>query len=275
MCETTGCMNEKEQTYTGTRPKTLKDAHEERRRAAQLDGAIDGSIDGSGDNGAIKLSFYNLFWIFVVASFFGLIIETLVSYPIDGIWKDRAGFVWGPFSPIYGVGGVLMTVGLNGMRGKTAIHTFVFAALLGGAFEFFVGWVLEEGFGIVAWSYLDQPFNLMGHTCLGIALVWGALGIIWVRMLLPLVMDLISLIPPIAAKGLTTVCALFMAANIVLTIGAFNCWFERSAGIPVETPVQAFFADNFGDDFMRQRFQTMSLYPELVNRDVSVTSTED
>ena len=34
--------------------------------------------------------------IFVLASVIGLVIETLVSYPIDGVWKDRAGLVWGP-----------------------------------------------------------------------------------------------------------------------------------------------------------------------------------
>lgn len=259
-------MNDNEQTLQDDdMPPTNETLGEalEARRSTQRKNGVD-------ETAAIELSFFNLFWIFVVASFFGLIIETLVSYPIDGVWKDRAGFVWGPLSPIYGLGGVLMTVGLNGMRGKTAIHTFVFAALLGGAFEFTVGWILEEAFGIVAWSYADQPFNLMGHTCLGIAIVWGALGLAWVRMLLPLVMDIISLIPAKIATGLTTVAVVFIAADIVLTIGAFNCWYERQAGQPVETPVQEFFDANFGDQFMQQRFQTMSLYPSIANRDSAI-----
>ena len=242
--------------------ETLGDALRARRSEAGL--------DDNPEDGSIKLSFFNLFWIFVIASFFGLIIETLVSYPVDGVWKDRSGFVWGPLSPIYGLGAVLMTIGLNGMRGKTVIHTFVFAALLGGAFEFAVGWILEEAFGIVAWSYVDQPFNLMGHTCLGISWVWGVLGLAWVRMLLPLVMDVISLIPKRIATGLTAAATVFIAVDIVLTIGAFNCWYQREAGQPVETPVQEFFDANFGDKFMQQRFQTMSLYPSIANRDSAI-----
>ncbi len=242
------------QDQENSQAHTLREALEERRAKQQ-------------DDGLIELSFYNLFWIFMVASFVGLLLETVVSYPIDGIWKDRAGFVWGPLSPIYGVGAVLMTLGLNGMKGKTALHTFAFAALLGGAFEFCAGLFFEEAFGIVAWSYESQPFNLMGHTCLGIALVWGALGLIWTRMLLPLTMDVISLIPQRIAHGLTAVATVFIVVDIVLTLGAFNCWFERSAGLAVSTPVQEFFDQNFGDEFMQERFQTMSLYPEVAGRD--------
>lgn len=251
------------QTQGEEQASTLREALEERRASRHAQQA---------DDGLIELSFYNLFWIFMVASFVGLILETVVSYPIDGLWKDRAGFVWGPLSPIYGVGAVLMTVGLNGMKGKTALHTFAFAALLGGAFEFCAGLFFEEAFGIVAWSYAGQPFNLMGHTCLGIALVWGTLGLIWTRMLLPLTMDVIALIPKRIACSLTAVATIFVVLDIVLTLGAFNCWFERSAGLELNTPVQEFFDQNFGDEFMQERFQTMSLYPEVATRDAQSSS---
>ena len=60
----------------------------------------------------IKLDLYHLVWIFAVCSVLGLVGETVVSYFVDGRWENRAGFLWGPFSPIYGVGGVVMTLAL-------------------------------------------------------------------------------------------------------------------------------------------------------------------
>ena len=214
----------------------------------------------------VALSFYNLFWIFVVCSVGGLVVETLVSYPVDGVWKDRAGLVWGPLSPIYGVGGVLVTVALNRLRNARTIVLFAAAAVVGGLFELVAGWFWESAFGIVAWSYADQPFNIGGYTCLGIALVWGLAGLVWMKGVLPAVMRLVDLIPARLRTAATTVLAAFVAVDVVVTLMAFNCWFERLAGASVDTPVQEFFAEHFDDGFMEGRFQTMSLYPSLADR---------
>ncbi len=211
-------------------------------------------------------SFYNLFWIFIVCSVGGLVVETLVSYPVDGVWKDRAGLVWGPLSPIYGVGGVLVTVALNRLRDARTIVLFAAAAVVGGLFELVAGWFWESAFGIVAWSYADQPFNIGGYTCLGIALVWGLAGLVWMKGVLPAVMRLVDLIPAPLRTAATAVLAAFVAVDVVVTLMAFNCWFERLAGASVDTPVQEFFAEHFDDGFMEGRFQTMSLYPSLADR---------
>ncbi len=63
--------------------------------------------------GYITLNFFNLFWIFVVCSVLGLAIETVFHLVIFHEYQDRAGLLYGPFSPIYGFGGLLMTVALN------------------------------------------------------------------------------------------------------------------------------------------------------------------
>ena len=212
------------------------------------------------------LDFYHLVWIFTICSFAGLVVETVVSYPIDGVWKDRAGLVWGPLSPIYGLAAVLFTVILNPLRHKRLTVLFAVSAFAGGFFEFVAGWFWESAFGIVAWSYADQPFNVMGHTCLGISLVWGLAGFVWLKLLLPVVYDLIDHIPTRIQQTLATAFAVFLAVDVAFTIAAFTCWFDRQAGEPVDTQFQAFFAEHFDDEFMSERFQTMSIYPCLAKR---------
>ena len=45
----------------------------------------------------------------MVASVLGLIMEEVVHFlfVVPGQWQDRAGLLFGPFSPIYGCGAVL------------------------------------------------------------------------------------------------------------------------------------------------------------------------
>ena len=59
-------------------------------------------------------------------------------------------------------------------RMRAAACCSAWRLLSGAAFEWFAGWFWENAFGIVAWDYSSQPFNLGGHTCLGIALVLGS-----------------------------------------------------------------------------------------------------
>lgn len=211
-------------------------------------------------------TFHQLFWIFVICSVLGLVVETIVSYPIDGIWKNRAGFVWGPFSPIYGVGGVLVTLFLWELRNSRDLVLYIAAACVGATFEYAAGWFWENFFGIVAWSYADQPFNIDGHTCLGIALVWGLAGLAWMRIALPFVLQCIDSMPQAGRGWVTNALIVFVIVDAAMTIASFNFWFERKADIPQETPVQQFFEEHYGDTFMEDRFQTMSLYTDLAGK---------
>ena len=218
--------------------------------------------DGREAHGRIRLNFFNLFWVFVLASIVGLAAEVVVSYVIDGRWESRAGLVYGPFSPIYGVGAVLFTVFLNRLHDRSPLLQFITAGVVGCSFEYLAGWFWESAFGIVAWSYYQQPFNV-GHTSLFMLFVWGTVGVVWIRWALPWIMRLIDMIPQQVRKPLTTLSAVFLLADVVLTFLAMDCWYLRMLGAPIETPWQDWCAWWFDDAFMEKRFETMSMWTQL------------
>ena len=217
-------------------------------------------------HGAIQLTFCNLFWIFVIASVAGLFGETVVSFFRDGRWESRAGLIFGPFSPIYGVGGVLITVALNRISEHNPLVLFVVAGVVGASFEYFAGWFWESAFGIVAWSYEGQPFNFHGHTSLAMACVWGLAGVLWMKLALPLIMKSIDRIPSDLRDSLTAALAILLLGDALLTMSCFDCWYLRMAGAPIETPWQTFCAQFFNDQFMQSRFETMSMWTSLASR---------
>ena len=143
-------------------------------------------LDKTG-RGYIELDFFNLFWIFVIASVAGVVIESIYHVLVVdfGHYEDRAGLLWGPFSPIYGFGAVLMTLALNRFHNAPIPVVFLVSAVIGGAFEYFVSWFMEYAFGAIAWDYTGTFLNINGRTNFMFMCMWGVLGVVWVKLALP------------------------------------------------------------------------------------------
>ena len=216
--------------------------------------------------GYIRLDFFNLFWTFMVGSVIGLIVEIIFHMVVvePGVYQDRAGLLWGPFSPIYGVGAVLMTIALNRFKDRNIVFIFVVCTIIGGGFEFFVSWFMEVAFGATAWDYSDQFLGDIfgGRTCLLFASMFGFLGTVWIKLLLPVFLRLFNLIPWKWRSSVTLVCAALMLVNCVMTLQALDNWGARKAGHVPEAGIEQFYAENFNDEVMANRFQSMTIDPE-------------
>ncbi|MBQ9042274.1 MAG: putative ABC transporter permease [Eggerthellaceae bacterium] len=239
----------------------------ETRQEAE-DGTL--GLDTTGE-GYIKLNFFNLFWIFVIACVVGLILEVIWHMVVvdPGHYQDRAGLLYGPFSPIYGVGAVLMTIALNRFHDKNFIIIFLVAAVIGGAFEFFVSWFFETAFGIVAWDYSGTFLNIDGRTNFMFMCMWGVLGLVWVKLVMPVMLKIVNLIPWNWRYGITVVCAALMLVDCVLSLAAFDCWYQREAGTmdyEHASAITQFCNDNFDNEFMTNRFQSMTMNPDSASR---------
>lgn len=227
--------------------------------------------------GYIQLNFFNLFWVFVVCSVLGLLIEVVYHMAVvdPGVYQDRAGMLFGPFSPIYGFGAVLMTVALNRFYRSNPIIIFVVAAVIGGLFEFFVSWFMQTAFGAVAWDYsgmklfgIPDPIAILfqGRTSTPFMAMWGLLGLVWVKFCLPHILKLINIIPWKIRYSFTTLCAVLMLVNGIMTLQALDCWFGRLSNLPQNAPVEQFYATYFDNDYMENRFQSMSITPDNSSR---------
>ena len=238
---------------------------EERERyeqAAKID-MVGRDLSGKG---YISLDVFNLFWVWVVACVFGLVIETIYHAVVFGGYEDRAGLLYGPFSPIYGFGAVLLTVCLNRLWRKNPVLIFFASAVIGGAFEYFTSWFLQVAFGICAWDYSGEWLSIDGRTSGRFMIMWGVLGLVWIKLCLPRLLKLINRIPWKWRYSLTLVVFVLLFVDGVMTLMAFDCWYTRVAGLEPGSPIEQFFANHYGNEYMQQRFQTMSLDPSRAGR---------
>ncbi len=248
---------------------------DERRLQRQLrmmetrDEAEEGTLglDKSGQ-GFIELDFFNIFWIFVVASVIGVVIESVYHVLVVdfGHYEDRAGLLFGPFSPIYGCGAVLMTLALNRFHKAPVWTVFCVSAVIGGAFEYFTSCFMEYCFGAVAWDYTGTFLNINGRTNFMFVCMWGALGVMWIRWALPALLYVINLIPWQWRYSVTAVCAVLMVADCCMTLVALDCWYSRLSGLSPDNALEWFCAEHFDNTWMENRFESMSIVPDTARR---------
>lgn len=217
--------------------------------------------------GYIALDFFNLFWVFVVASVVGLGIETVYHFALyNGELQDRAGLLYGPFSPIYGFGGVLLTVFLNRLWNRNPLLIFLASAAIGGAFEYATSWFMEVAFGVTAWDYTGQWLSINGRTSGKYMIMWGLLGVVWIRWCLPRLLKLINRIPWQWRYSLTVACFVLLFVDGTMTLMSLDCWYSRVSGLTPGSPIETFFANHYDDAYMQHRFQTMTIDPSRTGR---------
>lgn len=260
---------------------TLRQERELQRRLQEMldrDAAAEGMLgrDETGE-GYIKLNYFNLFWVFFVCSVLGLILEEVWHMVVvdPGVYQDRAGMLFGPFSPIYGFGAVLMTMALNRFYKKNPLIIFLVSALIGGAFEVFVGWFMQTSFGVVSWSYshirlfgMPDPIAVLtgGRTCTPFACMWGLGGLIWIKVLLPRLLKLINMIPWKRRYSATVILTAVMLIDGVMTLQSLNYWYQRVNGTVRNIPVAQFYDKHFDNEYMENRFQSMTMSPKDATR---------
>ena len=74
--------------------------------------------------------FYELFWIFFIGCFLGVVIESIWCVLTRGYYESRSGLIYGPFNLIYGFGALLMTIGLNPLQHKKDKTIFFFGFIV-------------------------------------------------------------------------------------------------------------------------------------------------
>lgn len=126
---------------------------------------------------------YQLLWIFYTYSFFGWLAETIYGAVRLKRFVNR-GFLNGPLCVIYGIAGVLCSVGLRDQQ-NNLFWLFVGGVIYTTVLEWFAGHLLER-FGLGRWwDYSGIKGNKDGYICIPFSLLWGILVCISIRWFNP------------------------------------------------------------------------------------------
>ncbi len=203
------------------------------------------------------MSLDKIVWVFLISALLGDIIETFYCRFVGGTWMSRSSVVFGPFSFVWGIGAVLLTVSLIRLKDKNDRWVLLAGAILGGAFEYMCSVFTEIMFGKVFWDYSYMPLNIGGRTNVLFMFFWGILGLIWVKIAYPPLDAFIEKFPPVAAKVFTWLIITLMTLNGLFTVMVMLRYNERQTDPNPSNMLEEFIDKVYDDEFVENRWQNM------------------
>lgn len=164
----------------------------------------------------LNFNYYNLIYFFAIYSFAGWCVEVLYYFKNERRFVNR-GFLYGPFCPIYGFGAVSLVVFLDSYK-NNIFTLFFLAVLLTSILEYFTGLFLEKTFKTKWWDYTEDPFNIHGRVCLLYSLMWGVGEVIIIRLIHPILNNLVMDIPGILGDIVLSLIIVYFIIDLCFTL---------------------------------------------------------
>jgi len=209
------------------------------------------------------INFYKLLLVFFVGSFAGVVVESLWCLLRYGYLESRSGLVYGPFSPLYGLGAVVLTIVLYQYRNHSPWLSFLMGAVVGSIVEYFCSWLQETIFGSRSWDYSNMPFHINGRVCLLYTCFWGMLGVVWIKDLYPRMAHWILKFPNKVGKAVTWCITVFLIIDSSISLVSVWRWSERVHDVP---PANRFW-ELVDERFPNERMEGIYANVEFVIRD--------
>lgn len=202
--------------------------------------------------------FAKVFIFFVIGCLLGTYYEELLWFFQHHEWSSRDGLIYGPFSPIYGIG-ILIFVVLLGKKNdqRSLLKTFLYAALIGGVTEYLTGWIADTIFGVQFWDYSHEFLNIQGRTTIPFMVVWGIGGTILMKVIYPFVSKWVEKIPYRIGMPIYLIFLFLLLLDIIITYSAFGRMALRNQGKKPFTIIGKLYDQYYDNEFMYKRFPVM------------------
>lgn len=155
--------------------------------------------------------------IFFIYSIIGYIIEFIISLSSN----YEGGILFGFWTPIYGIGSVIIFYIYNKYLSKLKKHKFIkfLCIFLVGFFllsliEFIGGYLLDLIFHKIIWDYTSYKYNIGKYICLEMALIWGISSLVLIYILKNITNKIVKKIP----KFITWILIILFVIDVILTV---------------------------------------------------------
>lgn len=204
-----------------------------------------------------EINFYKLIWIFMIGCVLGYCVEMLWCFITNGYFESRQGLLYGPFSPVYGIGSVLLTLLLYKFLHTRGSIVFLISAVSGGVFEYVCSWAQQKMVGTISWDYTSSNLSIGGRTSVEYCIFWGALGVLFIKEIYPLFDKFFNKISGKTIKIWTYIFIIIMVPNIILSTLAVRREVARMDHVKATNAIDRFLDEHYPNSYMKKVYPNM------------------
>lgn len=161
------------------------------------------------------MSLEQYLFCFFVYAFLGYLCEVAYCSILQRKLVNR-GYLYMPICPIYGCGAVIILLSMMPLYDMWYL-VLILGILLTSSLEYLTSYVMELIFHMRWWDYSERKFNIKGRVCLRNSLMFGALVMLVVYGIQPILIGWLEAIPSLALQIIDYVLLTGMAVDTVFS----------------------------------------------------------
>lgn len=192
----------------------------------------------------------------------GSLVESIWCFLLNKKFIKRKDLVYGYFTSMYGVAGVLITIFLELLKDISVGNLFIISMIISGIVEYLTSFFLEKVWGIRFWNYTKLKPNLQGRVNLWYLILFGLIGVGWGKMY-PYIKNILNFDYKIVVV-ISLLIFIFFVWNFIMTGVIFNRYKKRRMGIYNENRFTNFLDLKYSDKNIKKIFPTLEVVEEII-----------
>lgn len=147
---------------------------------------------------------------------------------------DR-GFLIGPVCPIYGFGGLGITIFLTKFS-NSPITVFCMGVILCAVLEYFTSYFMEKIFNARWWDYSKEKLNLNGRICIRTLIPFGIFGVLVIYLFNPYLNNAFETIPLTGIHIISISLATILLLDFIISMNVVSQVTSKAKRISINNP---------------------------------------
>ena len=199
------------------------------------------------------------FWIFVIGSFIGFLMESVWCFIKYKKYESRKGLIYGYFIPIYGIATMILSLFIHILNINNLFICYVLTFLIAFVVEYLSSLFQEKLFKTKSWDYSDMKYNLNGRVNLFYLIIWSFFGVFW-YLIEPIIINFIfnSLNGFKILDEVTNIFSIYMLYDIIISVVACLRQRMRRTGINARNKIEEWLDNKYTDEYMKKVYANAS-----------------